>query len=202
PETWDATEAAQKALSCIHRTGQRFGVNYLVSVLRGEADDRMRRFGHDQISTFGIGDELSATGWRGLFRQLIARGLIAVDAEGHGGLHLDPSARAVLRGDERLHLRPENKRTAGRRGAKPGSKPGSAPVPTEDEPLWESLRAYRKRLAEEQDIPPYMVFSDATLKHMLEVRPTQLEEMAAVSGVGEHKLEKYGEGFLRILQAH
>ncbi|WP_430886857.1 DNA helicase RecQ [Guyparkeria hydrothermalis] len=198
PETWDATEAAQKALSCIHRTGQRFGVNYLVSVLCGEADDRMRRFGHDQISTFGIGGELSATGWRGLFRQLIARGLIAVDAEGHGGLRLDPSARAVLHGEETLHLRPEKKRTAGRRGA----KPGSAPVPTEDEPLWDSLRAHRKRLSEEQGIPPYMVFSDATLKHMLEIRPTQLDEMAAVSGVGEHKLEKYGEGFLRILQAH
>ncbi|TKA91119.1 DNA helicase RecQ [Guyparkeria sp. SB14A] len=199
PETWDATEAAQKALSCIHRTGQRFGVNYLVSVLRGEADDRMRRFGHDQISTFGIGGELSATAWRGLFRQLIARGLIAVDAEGHGGLHLDPSARAVLRGEERLHLRPEKKQ---RRAATRGAKPGSTPVPVEDEPLWESLRSHRKRLSEEQGIPPYMVFSDATLKHMLEVRPSRLEEMAAVSGVGEHKLEKYGEGFLRILLAH
>ncbi|QGT78951.1 DNA helicase RecQ [Guyparkeria halophila] len=199
PETWDATEAAQKALSCIHRTGQRFGVNYLVAVLRGEADDRMRRFGHDQISTFGIGDELSATAWRGLFRQLIARGLIAVDAEGHGGLHLDPSARAVLRGEERLYLRPEKKK---RRAATRGAKPGSTPVPVEDEPLWESLRSHRKRLSEEQGIPPYMVFSDATLKHMLEIRPSRLEEMAAVSGVGEHKLEKYGEGFLRILQAH
>ncbi|MFP4251770.1 MAG: DNA helicase RecQ [Guyparkeria sp.] len=198
PETWDATEAAQKALSCIHRTGQRFGVNYLVAVLRGEVDERMRRFGHDRISTFGIGDELSATGWRGLFRQLIARGLIAVDAEGHGGLHLDPSARAVLRGEERLHLRPEKKRRAAARGA----KPGSTPVPVEDEPLWDSLRAHRKTLAEEQGIPPYMVFSDATLKHMLEVRPSRLEEMAAVSGVGEHKLEKYGQDFLRILQAH
>ncbi|WP_372592027.1 DNA helicase RecQ [Guyparkeria sp.] len=198
PETWDATVAAQKALSCIHRTGQRFGVNYLVSVLRGEADDRMRRFGHDRISTFGIGTELSAAAWRGLFRQLIARGLIAVDAEGHGGLHLDPSARAVLRGDEALRLRPETKRAKTKRR----ERSGQAPVPAEDEPLWESLRAHRKRLAEEQGIPPYMVFSDATLKHMLEVRPSSLEEMAAVSGVGEHKLEKYGEGFLRLLAAH
>ncbi|HSH26752.1 MAG TPA: RecQ family ATP-dependent DNA helicase, partial [Wenzhouxiangella sp.] len=201
PETWDATEAAQKALSCMHRTGQRFGVNYLVAVLRGEADDRMRRFGHDRISTFGIGGELSATAWRGLFRQLIARGLIAVDAEGHGGLHLDPSARAVLRGEEVLHLRPESKRTKPQaRGRR--ERPGQVPVPVEDEPLWESLRAHRRQQAEEQGIPPYMVFSDATLRHMLEIRPSSLEEMAAVSGVGEHKLEKYGEGFLRILQAH
>ena len=199
PETWDATEAAQKALSCIHRTGQRFGVNYLVSVLRGEADERMRRFGHDQISTFGIGTELSAAAWRGLFRQLIARGLIAVDAEGHGGLHLDPSCRAVLHGEETLRLRPEVKRKAATRG---GSRRQPVAVAAEDEPLWESLRAHRKRLAEEQGIPPYTVFHDATLKHMIEIRPATLEEMEAVSGVGERKLEKYGEGFLRILHAH
>jgi len=198
PETWDATEAAQKALSCIHRTGQRFGVNYLVAVLRGEADERMRRFGHDQISTFGIGTELSAAAWRGLFRQLIARGLIAVDAEGHGGLRLDPGCRAVLRGEETLRLRPETKRKAATRGAR---RPPVA-VSGEDEPLWESLRAHRKRLAEEQGIPPYTVFHDATLKHMIEIRPSTLEEMEAVSGVGERKLEKYGAGFLHILQAH
>ncbi|MFW5953741.1 MAG: DNA helicase RecQ [Guyparkeria sp.] len=198
PETWDATEAAQKALSCIHRTGQRFGVNYLVAVLRGEADERMRRFGHDQVSTFGIGADLSATAWRGVFRQLIARGLVSVDAEGHGGLRLDPSARTVLRGEETLHLRPETKRARATRR----ERPGQVPVGVEDEPLWESLRAHRKRLSEEQGVPPYMVFSDATLRHMLELRPSTLDEMAAVSGVGEHKLEKYGEGFLRILLAH
>ncbi len=199
PETWDATEAAQKALSCIHRTGQRFGVNYLVAVLRGEADERMRRFGHDQISTVGIGTKLSANAGRGLFRQLIARGLIAVDAEGHGGLRLDPSCRAVLRGEHDLQLRPEKKRSASKRAAR---RAPSAPVAVEDQPLWESLRAYRRRLAEEQGIPPYTVFHDATLKHMLELRPSTLEEMTAVSGVGERKLAKYGEGFLRILQNH
>jgi ATP-dependent DNA helicase RecQ len=202
PETWDATEAAQKALSCVHRTGQRFGVNYLVAVLRGEADERMRRFGHDRVSTFGIGRDLSATAWRGVFRQLIARGYLGVDAEGHGGLRLDPSARALLRGERSLPLRPEKKARGSGRAATRGAKPGSAPVPVEDESLWESLRSHRKRLSEEQGIPPYMVFSDATLRHMLEIRPSTLEEMAAVSGVGEHKLDKYGEGFLGILRAH
>jgi len=197
PETWDATVPAQKALSCIHRTGQRFGVNYLIQVLRGEDDERIRQFGHDKVSTFGIGEDLSASAWRGLFRQLIARGLIAVDAEGHGGLRLDASAGAVLRGEQKLALRPEQKRRAAKRRLSTASEIAPA-----DEKLWTSLRSHRRKLAEEQGVPPFTIFHDATLKHMIEIRPSSLDEMLAVSGVGEHKLDKYGEGFLRILLAH
>ena len=107
PETWDATVVAQKALSCVHRTGQRFGVMYLIDVLLGKDDERIRRFGHDRITTFGIGTELGAKAWRGVFRQLIARGLLSVDVDGHGGLHLTDACRAVLRGEEQLWLRRE-----------------------------------------------------------------------------------------------
>lgn len=197
PETWDATVAAQKALSCIHRTGQRFGVNYLIQVLRGEDDERIRQFGHDKVSTFGIGTDMSASAWRGLYRQLIARGLIAVDDEGYGGLRLDASAGAVLRGEQTLQLRPEQKRRANKRRLSTAQD-----IAPGDEKLWDSLRAHRRTLAEEQGVPPFTIFHDATLRHMIEVRPSSLDEMLAVSGVGEHKLEKYGEGFLRILLAH
>jgi len=197
PETWDATVAAQKALSCIHRTGQRFGVNYLIQVLRGEDDERIRQFGHDKVSTYGIGTDMSASAWRGLYRQLIARGLIAVDDEGYGGLRLDASAGAVLRGEQTLQLRPEQKRRSSRRRLSTAQD-----IAPGDEKLWDSLRAHRRTLAEEQVVPPFTIFHDATLRHMIEVRPSSLDEMLAVSGVGEHKLEKYGEGFLRILLAH
>jgi len=194
PETWDATVAAQKALSCVHRTGQRFGVNYLVDVLLGKDDERIRRFGHDRISTFGIGTELSVAAWRGLFRQLIARGLLAVDAEGHGGLRLAERARPVLQGKEQLWLRKElpaaKRSTRGRQAA------AMAGVDAE---LWEALRRKRRELAEEQGVPPYAVFHDATLMELVARRPASLWEMATISGIGSHKLETYGETFLDLL---
>ncbi|MEJ2346596.1 MAG: DNA helicase RecQ [Gammaproteobacteria bacterium] len=197
PQTWDATVPAQKALSCVHRTGQRFGVNYLIDVLLGKDGERLRRFGHDRLSTFGIGAELNAREWRGLFRQLIARGLLSVDLEGHGGLRLTERCRAVLRGEQPLMLRRESKPQRTRKAK--AAPPALSREP--DRQLWEALRARRRELATEQGVPPYVVFHDATLMEMVERRPQSLAELAQVSGVGERKLAAYGAEFLHVIRA-
>ncbi len=202
PETWDASVPAQKALSSVHRTGQRFGVNYLIDVLIGKEDERIRRFGHDKSSTFGIGKELSANEWRSVFRQLIARGLLAVDLEGHGALKLTDACRPVLRGEERLWLRREAKKPEKAKKAKT-PREARGPFSTEaDQRLWEALRARRLELAKAQGVPPYVVFHDATLAEMVEHRPGTLAELAHISGVGERKLAAYGEDFLKVILAH
>ena len=197
PETWDASVAAQKALSCVHRTGQRFGVNYLIDVLLGKDDERIRRFGHDRSSTFGIGAELGAREWRGVFRQLIARGLLSVDLEGHGALRLSERCRPVLRGDERLLLRRESRAAV----ARIAKTPRAAFTLEDDQRLWEALRRRRRELAARQNVPPYVVFHDATLTEMVQRRPRSLAELAEVSGVGERKLEVYGADFLKVILA-
>jgi len=201
PETWDATTAAQKALSCVHRTGQRFGVNYLVDVLQGKDDERIRRFGHDRLSVFGIGREHTTPEWRGIFRQLIARGLLAVDLEGHGALRLTDACRPILRGEESLWLRRESKAV---RVKKPKSQRATSSVFTDpkDVALWDALRALRRELAEKQNVPPYVVFHDATLAEMVALRPQTLEAFAHISGVGERKLAAYGAAFLDVVRAH
>jgi ATP-dependent DNA helicase RecQ len=198
PETWDATVAAQKALSCVHRTGQRFGVNYLIDVLLGKDDERIRRFGHNRQSTFGIGTDYNATEWRSLFRQLISRGLLNVDVEGHGGLRLAEACRPVLRGEQSLRLRREQ-RAAKVRASKVAARGAGEFSAGPDRMLWEALRAKRIELAHEQGVPPYVVFHDATLAAMVENRPRTLEELARIAGVGNHKLRAYGETFLAII---
>ncbi len=201
PQTWDATVPAQKALSCVHRTGQRFGVTYLVDMLLGKSDERMQRFGHDKLSTFGIGKDLDANTWRGVFRQLIARGLLAVDIEGHGGLQLTDICRAVLRGEERLWLRRDSKptKTKKERAERATRTTFSDPA---DQRLWEALRTRRRELAATQGVPPYVVFHDATLAEMVEHCPRTRAELAHISGVGERKLDAYGEEFLYVIRAH
>jgi len=200
PQTWDATEPAQKALSCVHRTGQRFGVNYLVDVLMGKADERIQRFGHDQLTTFGIGKEQSQQEWRGIFRQLIARGLLAVDIEGHGALKLTDACRPVLRAEERLMLRRETKPE--KKTNKAAVRVRAAFTSETDSALWEALRARRLKLAKAQGVPPYVVFHDATLAAMAERRPQSLGEFAEISGVGERKLAAYGAEFLEVILTH
>ena len=204
PETWDATLAAQKALSCVHRTGQRFGVNYLIDVLRGKDDERIKRFGHDATTTFGIGTDMSENEWRGLYRQLIARGLLSVDLDGHGGLHLTDASRAVLRGEERLWLRRDAVKPATIKAAKTAKQKGAvrAPFATDaDRQLWDALRARRLELAKQKGVPPYVIFHDATLAEMVAQRPQTLDAFAQISGVGERKLAAYGAAFLAIIQA-
>ncbi|MCG5524373.1 DNA helicase RecQ [Ectothiorhodospira haloalkaliphila] len=197
PETWDATVPAQKALSCVHRTGQRFGVNYLVDVLRGKDDARIKQFGHDRVSVFGIGSDLGVNEWKGIFRQMIARGLLTVDLEGHGGLHLNEACRPVLRGEMQLMLRKEVRPSRAPR--EPRRTAAAGLDSPEDQRLFEALRACRRRLADDQGVPPYVVFHDATLMEMAEMRPESLRAMAAISGVGERKLEAYGEEFLEVV---
>ena len=195
PETWEATTAAQKALSCVHRTGQRFGVTYLVNILLGKADERSSRFGHDQVSTFGIGGELNQSEWKDLYRQLIAHGLLAVDIEGHGGLHLTEQSRPVLRGEEPLHLRKFSRKAK----AKSRERKASRFADQGQGKLWEALRSRRQQLADEQGVPAYVIFHDATLAEMVENRPETMEQLLTISGVGERKLESYGEPFLEVL---
>jgi ATP-dependent DNA helicase RecQ len=197
-ETWDATEAARKALSCVHRTGQRFGVNYLIDVLLGKEDERMRRFGHDKLSTFGIGTELAEKEWRAVFRQLVARGYLGVDAEGHGGLVLDESCRSLLKGEESLLLGRQHLETK-RKSRK--AKAGTAAARVAGDPLFEALRAKRRELALAQGVPPYVVFADKTLAAMVAERPQSLAEFARLSGVGEAKLVRYGEVFLAVIRS-
>lgn len=193
PETWDATLAAQKALSCVHRTGQRFGATYLINVLLGKADDRIRRFGHHELSTFGIGTELKDKQWRGVFRQMIAQGLLNVDQEGHGGLRLSETCRPILKDERKLYLRKESKAEPRRRS---GSKPAYSGANAE---LWEALREKRMQLAKEQAVPPYVIFHDATLVEMMEYRPRDMAQMSRISGIGERKLAAYGQAFLAVL---
>ncbi len=198
-DAWDGTEAARKALSCVYRTGQRFGVNYLIDVLLGKSNDRMRRFRHDAVSTFGIGTELDNRQWRSVFRQLVAGGFLGVDMDGHGGLHLTTASRGVLRGETTLLLRrdlaPEKRRRAKTERA--------APITVDDDaPLWEALRAHRLELAKAQGVPPYVIFHDSALLEMTRTVPTSLAALASISGVGQVKLERYGDSFLGVLRDH
>jgi len=199
PQTWDGTQTAQKAISCVYRTGQRFGVNYVIDVLTGKDDERVRRNGHDRLSTYGIGDELTGVEWRSVFRQLIALGYLNVDVEGHGSLRLNEKCRTLLRGEFALQLRRQRKLE------KPTpQKTRDQPVALDplDESLFDALRARRLELSGEQGVPPYVIFHDSTLREMARVRPEHLWQMHRINGVGEHKLALYGEIFLEVIQAH
>tara|TARA_R110002050_G_scaffold269917_2_gene412520 strand:- start:57637 stop:59751 length:2115 start_codon:yes stop_codon:yes gene_type:complete len=197
PERWDGTESAQKALSCIYRTEQRFGVNYIVDILHGKIDERIQRNGHDKISTFGIGNDTLVTEWRSLFRQLIALGYIDIDVERHGALCLTEKCRLILRGEQTLELRKPVKqdKTATDKKHKMAVRP-------QDQPLWGALRALRTSLAEEAGVPPYVIFHDATLQDMVKKRPLTDLDMSQISGVGGQKLARYGQVFLAKIREY
>jgi len=197
-ETWDATVAAQKALSCVHRTGQRFGVTYLVDVLLGKNNSRIQQFGHNNLSVYGIGKEFDTKKWRNIFRQLISRNLLAVDIEGHGSLLLTEQCRAVLKGEHTLLLRKESKRSkTTRKGRKSYNTENQS-----NNTLWEALRTCRKKIAEEHDVPPFVIFHDATLSEMMERQPANADQFLKLTGVGESKLEKYSDAFLAVISEH
>ncbi len=198
PATWDATEPVRMALSCVYRTGQRFGVNHVIDVLRGADTAKVRQFHHERLSTWGIGTGLSAQRWRSVLRQLVTRGYLAVDVDGYGGLRLTEACRPVLRGTQSVLLREDPKAVRDR----PARRGGDAAVPEPDQPLWEALRACRRRLAEAQGVPPYVIFHDATLRDMVARRPRREDELLAITGVGESKLSKYGGDFLAVIREH
>ena len=203
--TWDATQAAQLALSCVYRTGQRFGVGHLIDVLLGKLTPRVEKFRHHTVSTFGAGTALAQAQWSSVYRQLVAGGLLAVDMEGYGGLQLTQAARPVLRGEQTVALRQDAEPSATTRSR---SKGGKAPRDSaaraalssaNEDPLWAQLKARRLELAREQGVPPYVIFHDSTLIEILNIRPKTLAEFARISGVGQAKLARYGEAFLKVL---
>ncbi|MGX1307170.1 ATP-dependent DNA helicase RecQ [Amorphus suaedae] len=200
PTLFDGTIAAQKALSCIYRTGERFGQAHVVDVLLGVQNERMAQFGHDQISTFGIGTEHDSRAWRAILRQLIALRFIDVDLAGHGGLSIAPAGRNFLRDKPTLMLREPTAPRA--RQGKAARTAAQSSMPEADRALFQALRQKRLEIARENNIPPYVIFHDKTLIELAAARPTSRAEMATVPGIGEAKLERHGAAFLAVIADH
>lgn len=200
--TWNATQEVQKALSCVYRTGQRFGVTHLIDVLLGKVTPRVKQFFHEQVSTFGIGAELNQAQWSSVYRQLVAGGYLDADIALHGGLKLvDDIALPVLRGEQEVWLRKEtgySKSKTTKFGARKNSTHPFSNIA--DENLWEALKAKRTELAREQGVPPYVIFHDSTLQEMVKATPTTLDHFSRIGGVGQAKLERYGEQFIKVIQ--
>ncbi len=196
PQTWDGTEAARKALSAAFRTDQRFGVNHLIDVLRGANTDKIFQFGHQHLPVYGLGADLDNNQWRSVFRQLVARGYMSVDLERFGALRLEEKCRPLLRGEETIAMRKDSKLKVAKQQTRVQLAPDI------DVALWEALRECRRQFAEEMGVPPYVVFHDATLQEMCLNLPRTMEAFGALTGVGERKLEKYGPGFLRVIEDH
>lgn len=197
PATWDGTEAARKVLSCVYRTRQRFGAGHVIDVLRGQTRDKVLRFQHDQLSTFGIGSEFTDSQWRSIIRQLVVGRYLSVDHGGYGALQLTETSRVLLRGETTLSLREDAAKP--KAGKRTSANKRKVKLEIEDETLMEALRGERKRIADANGVPPYMVFHDATLVGMIENRPRSLSDMLEISGVGQAKLQKYGQQFLDAL---
>ena len=195
PQTWDATEGARMALSCVYRTGQRFGVNYVIDVLMGNAKERIVQNRHDQISTFGIGD-LDNNQWRSLFRQLIALGYLHSDIDNYGALKLTAQSKPLLAGDMQLLLRQFTKSV---KVKKSKATKASIELGAGDTSLFEALRLHRTKLAQEQGVPPYVILHDKTLIAICELRPDNIDQLSTVSGIGARKLELYGDDLIRIV---
>ncbi|MFT7618278.1 MAG: ATP-dependent DNA helicase RecQ [Planctomycetota bacterium] len=204
PETFDGLEVAQKALSCVARTGQRFGAQHVIDVLRGSESERVLKFDHDELSTYGIGKELNPFGWRSVFRQLVALGYLVVDTE-YGALQLTEAARPILKSEVELRLRRDTLEKKVKKSRRRGpsnalaAEIGGREADQKTSNLFERLREVRSELAAELGVPPYVVFHDKTLAAMALYRPTTDEEFLQLSGVGEKKLERFGEAFLDVL---
>jgi ATP-dependent DNA helicase RecQ len=199
PQTWDATEAARKALSCVYRAGQRYGAGHLIDVLRGELTDKVQEKGHENLSTFGIGNDLDEKHWRMVFRQLVAYDFVCVDHERYNALALTDLARPLLRGEASLLVRlpPEKPHKPKRQRGKTTrerSIPGGVPAT-----LFERLRLWRASTAQARNVPAYVIFHDATLRDIAIARPTTLDDLRQITGIGERKLEAYGQEILEIV---
>lgn len=201
--TWLATAEAQKALSCVYRTGQRFGVTHLIDVLLGKSTLKVKEFAHDKVSTFGIGKELSQSEWNSVYRQLVAAGYLSADIALYGGLKLvDELALPILRGQQEVWLRKEIKKSKGSITKSGRQKKDDHPVANSaEEQLFMALKAQRTELAREQGVPPYVIFHDSTLLEMVKLMPTTLEQFQLLNGVGQAKLEKYGDQFIQVVQS-
>jgi ATP-dependent DNA helicase RecQ len=199
PELWDGTQAAQKALSAIFRTGMRFGVTHLTDVLRGKMNERMQQYGHNKLPTFGVGSDLDDHAWKSVFRQLAAAGLVHVDMAEHGALQLTEAAREVLKGQRSVQLR----RPVKRKSTSPGSVRSNQPVSdlsADDEALFQQLRQWRANTAREQGVPAYVILHDKTLRELAEVRPVSHGLLSTITGMGSAKIEHYGEELLAVIR--
>jgi len=205
--TWDATVPSQKLLSTIVRLqrerNQRFGAAHLIDILLGNETDRVRQQGHDQLATFGIGGELTDVQWRGVVRQLLAQGLLGVSDDGYGTLVITPGSGDVLTGSRQVPMRQEPERIVRGRGTRTTRAKGGQVVdlPEEAQGLFEALRAWRSEQAKEQGVPAYVVFADVTLREVATVRPQDLGQLSGITGVGQKKLDTYGEGLLQVVRA-
>jgi ATP-dependent DNA helicase RecQ len=199
PKSWDGTVAAQKALSCVYRTGQRFGAAHVIDVLRGADTQKIHQFGHDRLSTYGVGAELDGKQWRSVIRQLVAGGWLQVDVEGHGALRLTQASAALLKGETTLTLRAEEQKAPRSRRESRGSTESAGDLPADAQARFEALRRWRSEAARTQGVPAYVIFHDATLRQIALAEPANLDALAEVQGVGAAKLERYGDAVLELL---
>jgi len=196
-ETWDATVAAQKALSCVARTKQMFGAGHLVDILVGKVTDKIARFNHQRLSVFGVGQELSPPAWRSVYQQLIARGVLRVDMAAYGSLHLTAHSISVMKGQETVflrHLRKAGKTSKKTRSLRPNKK-------LDNSNLLDSMKALRLKLSRELSVPPYVIFHDRTLLEIAEDPPKTLADLKNFYGVGEHKLAKFGQALFQVINS-
>jgi len=199
PRTFDGTEAARKLLSCVYRTGERFGAGHVIDVLLGEANEKVLKFGHDKLSTFGIGKDFSRDEWRAMVRQMVAMGHLWVDTEGHGSLGLTEKCRPVLRGEQKVELKAEQRARPARSGGN-GRGPRPALQDPADEARFQRLKALRLEIARAQGVPPYVIFHDTTLMAIAELKPETMKALGMISGIGEAKLMRYGTQFLDVVR--
>ena len=201
--TWNATKEVQKALSCVYRTGQRFGVVHLIDVLLGKTTSRIKEFFHDQVSTYGIGKDLNQAQWNSIYRQLVAGGYLDADIALYGGLKMvDSMALPILRGEQELWLRKDTTHSKSKSTKSDVSKTTIYSFANSaEEALWQALKAKRMELARDQGVPPYIIFHDATLMEILKARPTKLNQLKLIGGVGQAKLDRYGPHFLSVINA-
>jgi ATP-dependent DNA helicase RecQ len=199
PRVWDGTEAAQKALSCAYRTGQRFGAGHLIDVLRGTVTERVQRLRHDELTTFNVGADLTDKQWRTVFRQLVALDFLEADVEAYGALKLTPAARAVLKGEITVSMREEAERPRKRERNKKSTAAASANSAV-SAPVLDALRRWRSATAKEHGVPAYVVFHDSTLEALAATQARTLQDLEGISGIGAKKLERYGEALLTIMK--
>ncbi len=202
-ETWDGTEAAIKALAAVYRTGERFGAGHLVDVLMGVENERTLRFGHTEMPVFGAGNDLPAKTWQSVYRQLLAAGLVRIDHAAYGALKLEPDARAVFKRERQVLFRKDRPgKGKSAKGSSASAAKAKAALPDADMGLFEELRATRMTIAKSLSVPPYVVFPDTTLTQMAAERPMTEEALLSISGVGQSKLERYGEAFLAVIRGY
>ncbi|MBC7149628.1 MAG: DNA helicase RecQ [Rhizobium sp.] len=202
-ETWDGTDAAIKALAAIYRTGERFGTGHLIDVLIGAENEKTARFGHVDMPVFGVGKDMPSKTWQSVYRQLLAAGLVSVDHSAFGALKLEPAARAVFKREREVRFR-KDRPTTGKasRSASSSSANAKSALEGSDMELFEALRSARMAIAKELSVPPYVVFPDTTLVAFATERPTSHDELLSISGVGQSKLERYGDAFLAVIRSH